>query len=131
MVLERVERAGDRVRLLVRSRAVRGACPGCGTVSGRVHDRYRRRLVDTALAGARVVVDLLVRRFRCSSADCEAVTFAEQVDGLTSPHARYTPLAGQAVEAIGLALAGRAGARLDARLGLDVGRDTLLRRVRA
>jgi hypothetical protein len=35
------------------------------------------------------------------------------------------------VEAIGLALAGRAGARLAARLGLPVGRDTMLRRVRA
>jgi transposase len=35
------------------------------------------------------------------------------------------------IEAIGLALAGRPGARLAARLGLVVGRDTVLRRVRA
>jgi transposase len=35
------------------------------------------------------------------------------------------------IEAIGLALAGRPGARLAARLGLAVGRDTVLRRVRA
>ena len=35
------------------------------------------------------------------------------------------------IEAIGLALAGRPGARLAARLGLTVERDTLLRRVRA
>ncbi|MDT3446849.1 transposase [Pseudofrankia sp. BMG5.37] len=58
------------------------------------------------------------------------MTFAEQVEGLTSPYARYTPLARRACEAIGLALAGRAGARLAAQLGITVGRDTLLNRVR-
>ncbi|OHV42415.1 transposase [Parafrankia colletiae] len=88
-------------------------------------------MVDAAIAGAQVEIDLLVRRFRCLTAGCPRVTFAEQVAGLTSPHARYTPLAGRMIEAIGLALAGRAGARLAGRIGLPAGRNTLLRRVRA
>jgi hypothetical protein len=33
-----------------------------------------------------------VRRFKCLNSRCPAVTLAEQVPGLTSPHARYTPL---------------------------------------
>ncbi|MCM3884107.1 ISL3 family transposase [Frankia sp. R82] len=107
------------------------ACPRCATVSARVHGRYRRRLVDTALGGLGVVVELVVRRFRCAEAGCVVVTFAEQVEGLTSPYARFTPPAAGALREIGLALAGRAGARLAAALGLEVGRDTLLRRVRA
>ncbi|WP_239311022.1 hypothetical protein [Frankia sp. Cj3] len=32
-----------------------------------MHGRYRRRLVDVALGGAGVVVELVVRRFRCST----------------------------------------------------------------
>jgi hypothetical protein len=44
-------------------------------------------LVDAAIAGAQVVISLVVRRFRCKGADCSAVTFAEEVAGLTSPHA--------------------------------------------
>jgi hypothetical protein len=101
-------------------------------VSERVHGRYRRRLVDAAIAGAHVEIDLLVRRFRCLTTDCPRVTFAEQVVGLTCPHARFTPLAGRLIETIGLALAGRAGARLAGRqMGLPAGRNTLLRRVRA
>lgn len=87
--------------------------------------------MDAAIAGTRVVIDLVVRRFRCVRAECLTVTFAEQVDGLTSPYTRYTPLARQRVESIGLALAGRAGARLAGRLGIAAGRDTMLRRVRA
>ncbi len=100
-------------------------------VSERVQGRYRRRLVDAAIAGAHVEIDLLVRRFRCLDSRCSRVTFAEQVVGLTSPHARFTPLATGMIEAIGLALAGRAGSRLAGRVGLCAGRNTVLRRVRA
>lgn len=78
-----------------------------------------------------MVIELLVRRFRCSNGDCTAVTFAEQVPGLTRPHSRCTPLLEEVLTAIGLALAGRAGVRMASSLGVPVGRDTLLRRVRA
>jgi hypothetical protein len=40
-----------------------------------------------------VVIRLLVRRFHCVNDTCPTVTFAEQVDGVSSPHARFTPLA--------------------------------------
>ena len=65
-----------------------------------------------------VEIVLRVRRFFCDNAGCPARTFAEQVTGLTTPQARRTALLRTALEAIGLALAGRAGARLaDARHG--------------
>ncbi|MEU1090250.1 hypothetical protein ABZ401_26110 [Streptomyces sp. NPDC005892] len=59
------------------------------------------------------------------------MTFAEQIAGLTTPHSRYTPLLRAVLTHIGLALAGRAGVRVAAAVGISVGRDTLLRMVRA
>ncbi|WP_281291972.1 transposase family protein [Streptomyces tailanensis] len=41
-----------------RASAQRAACPACGTVSGRVHSRYVRRLSDTAVAGRPVLIEL-------------------------------------------------------------------------
>jgi transposase len=96
-----------------------------------VHSRYERTLADGAAAGRQVVLRLRVRRFFCDSADCRLTTFVEQVDGLTVRHARRTPLARSMLETIGLALAGRAGCRLAAALGLPTSRSTLLRLVRA
>jgi transposase len=90
-----------------------------------------RRLRDLAVGGVGVEVRLWVRRFRCGNAACAAVTFAEQVPGLTSPHSRFTPLLQGLLTQVGLALAGRAGARLAAAAGVVVSRDTLLRLVRA
>ncbi|WP_410558587.1 transposase family protein [Actinomadura fulvescens] len=52
------------VTLRARCRADEGVCPRCGTASGRVHDRYVRRLVDAALGGLRTVLAVTVRRFK-------------------------------------------------------------------
>jgi len=106
-------------------------CPKCGLPSSRVHSRYDRRLADGAVAGQPVVLRVRVRRFFCAGGDCPVGTFAEQVEGLTAKHARRTWLARGMLEQVGLALAGRAGSRLTARLGLSAGRNTLLRLVHA
>jgi transposase len=117
--------------LEARVRAASAACPRCGRVSGRVHGSYVRQLRDAAVGGVQLVIALRVRRFRCCNAACPAVTFAEQVAGLTGPYSRFTPLLRGLLTQIGLALAGRAGVRLAAVAGVAVGRDTLLRLVKA
>jgi transposase len=100
-------------------------------VSGRVHARYVRRLTDITVGGACLVIELAVRRFRCLNPGCSAKTFAEQIPGLTQPYGRYTLPLQRALTSIALTVAGRAGVRLAARLGIGVGRDTLLRLIRA
>jgi len=76
------------------------------------------------------VIELMVRRFKCLNAQCPAVTFAEQIEGLTSPHARYTPLLRTLLTSIAAVLAGRPGARLAAALSIRVAKDKLLELLR-
>jgi transposase len=96
-----------------------------------VHSRYRRTLGDAPIGARAVVIGLRVRRFFCDDTGCTRRTFVEQVPGLTSKHARRTGSLRRLLEAIGLALAGRAGSRLAAVLGMPASRDSLLRLVRA
>jgi hypothetical protein len=77
-----------RIRLL----GLHGPARWEDTPSQRVHGRYLRRLADAALGGYAVVIELMVRRFKCVSDACPVGTFAEQVKDLTLPHARRTPL---------------------------------------
>ena len=130
LVIEEVERRPDKVVLRTRVRAATAACR-CGRSSVRVRGRYVRKLGDLAVGGLGVVIELCIRRFRCENSACPAVTFAEQVAGLTTPHSRQTPLPRGVLTQIGLALAGRAGARLASVVGTTVGKDMLLRLVRA
>ncbi|WP_253209039.1 ISL3 family transposase [Streptomyces niphimycinicus] len=127
--VEAVTAAFGTVDVVARGRAVGAACPDCGRFSDRVHDSYQRRLKDLPLGGQRVVIRLTVRRFICGAADCPRRTFAEPFAQLTAPYARFTTRLNHILERIGLALAGRAGARLAAQRGLTAGRMTLLRRV--
>ncbi|MFH9780273.1 hypothetical protein ACH4NX_07070 [Streptomyces sp. NPDC017225] len=78
-----------------------------------------------------MVIELLVRRFRCLNAACSAVTFVEQVARLTSPHARFTSLLRGMLTSIAVAQAGRPGSRLAVALGVPVAEDTPLRLLRA
>ncbi|MER6385831.1 hypothetical protein [Streptomyces sp. NPDC001250] len=59
------------------------------------------------------------------------MTFAEQVDGLTVRYGRRTPQLGNLLGAIAVALAGRVGERLAARMPAPVSRTTLLALVMA
>ena len=129
--MEKVHRIGEVIRIGARPRSEWGRCPKCLHNSERAHSRYRRQPADAAIGSHPVVIDLMVRRFFCGNTDCTAKTFAEQIPGVTTPWSRRTMVLGAMIDAIGLAVAGRAGARLAARLGVSVGRDTLLRAVRA
>jgi transposase len=131
VVLEDAQRRVGWLRLGGRVRAGAGACPTCQGLARRVHSRYLRTLADAPISGQRVKLVLKVRRFFCDNPDCPKKTFAEQVPELTAPHARRTGLLARMLEAVGLALAGRAGARLAGKLGMAVGRDALLRLVKA
>jgi transposase len=106
-------------------------CPACSVVSGRVHSRYQRRLADLPVAGRLVELCLTVRRFFCGNAACGIRTFVEQVAGLTRRRARRSEPLRAMLTSIGLALAGRAGVRLAAKVGVRTSRNSLLRLVRA
>jgi transposase len=125
------DRGADGVRVTARTRTASAACRLCGQASSSGHDRYPRWLRDLPWGGRPVEVLVSVRRFRCLNAACPAATFAEQVPGLTAFCQRRTPGLRAWLEAVALALAGRAGARLAAALGVTVSRHVLLRLVRA
>lgn len=121
----------DGIRITARVRAAAAACRRCGQVSASGHDRYPRWLRDLPCGGRAVEIVVSVRRFRCLNPACPAATFAAQVPGLTAWYQRRTPGLRGLLEKTGLALAGRAGARLAAAAGAAVSRHTLIRLVRA
>ncbi|MFD8534486.1 ISL3 family transposase [Streptosporangium canum] len=132
VLVEQVSRVDETVYISARTHTDTAlACPDCQSLSRRVHSRYRRRVADTAVGGQPVVIELSVRRLFCDTPDCPRRTFAEQVEGLTIRYARYTPCLLGVLRAVGLALAGRAGARFTAVVAATVSRVTLLSLVMA
>src|ERR671932_1244399 len=105
-------------------------CPGCGRPSSSVHSRYERRVADLCWSQARVLLRVLARRFRCVFPGCPRRIFCERLPALVAVYARRTVVLAALLQAVGLALGGRPGARLVGRLHLSTSRMTLLRLVR-
>ena len=122
---------GDKAVITVRASGSFGLCPSCGTVSRRIHSRYRRRVTDLPLSGRIVELSVIARRFRCDAVLCGRHIFTERFsDGILAPSARRTARLDSIVHHLGLALGGRPAAGFAKRLMLPVSKDTLLRVVR-
>jgi transposase len=106
-------------------------CPDCATPSSSVHSHYQRRLADLPGGSLAVRIQLLVRKFVCRQLPCARRIFTERLPDVAAPYARKTRRLVNALQAIGIALGGQAGARLAARLRLPASAATLLRLVRA
>ncbi|MEV0372502.1 ISL3 family transposase [Streptomyces sp. NPDC050636] len=121
----------EKVRVDAKGTAAGAACPGCGAWSPHVHGSYLRFPADVPSAGRSVVLQIRVRRFTCQNTVCPRRTFVEQIPGLTRRYGQRTERLRSTLAAVGLALAGRAGARLASVLGVSVSRSTVLRLVDA
>jgi transposase len=125
--LERAEPGDDLVSISVRTvGGVPRCCPACGSASAREHSRYARQVADLGIGGRAVLIEVCVRRMYCPNPGCPKATFVEQVPGLTERYQRRTPALRGTLEALAVALAGRAGARVAGLLGYAVSWMTML-----
>ena len=118
------------ITLMLSSNQVAPACPRCQTPAHRIHSHYERIVADLPWGEYRVCWNLTVRKCFCQNANCQQRIFSERLVEVVKPWARKTNRLIEQLTAIGLALAGAAGARLTPHLNLIASRETLLRFVR-
>lgn len=122
--------APGRIVMVLRTKRIAAICPRCGTASRRVHSHYLRRLADLPWEGISVCIELRTRRFFCVRSECSQRIFGERLPATAPRYERRTSRLSQAFGILGMALGGRAGARLAKELGLGTSRDSLLRQLR-
>lgn len=129
--VENVIANDQMVTLFLAAREPIAACPRCDRCSDRVHSQYQRTLHDLPIGPNVVTLQVRVRRFRCISRDCSQKVFAERFPKLGRIRARRTHGQEAALEEVGFALGGAAGARLAKRVRFPASRSTILRLVHA
>lgn len=117
--------------LEVSARRRTAVCPVCGHRSRRVQSAYNRTLRDLPWCGTKLTLRVHVRRFVCGALRCPRRIFAEQFPALAGPRAWLTERLRTALQHVGLALGGQAGARLAEHLGMRSSGKTVLKLVRA
>jgi hypothetical protein len=128
--LEKIAPANHSITLVVVTVQPGSCCPSCHHISKRIHSRYQRQITDLPCQGIPVRLMLYARRFRCQNSLCTRRIFCERLPRVVATYARQTIRVITALELIGFAIGGEAGARLARELGLKISPDTLLRRLR-
>ena len=106
-------------------------CPLCGTPALRVHSRYTRQITDLPCSGQQVRLLVQVRKCFCKVPGCARKIFLERLTPFVEPWARVTRRLYQIVQILGLATGGGLGIRVTDRLGIQISRHTILRRIMA
>ena len=125
--IRRIVLDGTAVTLEAEATTTTAACPACGIISQRIHDRYDRHPQDLPWRGCPVRLILRVRRFRCTNWACERATYAEGFGPSLRRRARRTADVQSFLVQLAWMVGGEAGARLALAAGLPVSPDTLLR----
>ena len=102
-------------------------CPTCQRRSRSLHSHYSRTLRDLPWGDRALTIQLRLRRFRCRTRRCGQHIFCERIPDLAGAGQRRTRTFSTALERVGFALGGAAGARLARVLRLPTSRSTLLR----
>ena len=119
------------ITILAHPTSLTAACPTYRLPSHHLHSHYERVLADVPWCGIPLCLRVTVRRFRCRNPSCPQRIFAERLDDIAAIYARRTDRVSSALELIGFALSGEAGARLANHLGFVTSPDTLLRVIRS
>src|SRR5262245_22357307 len=128
--IEKISFCSNEVRLVVKTRLLKATCPSCGWQSDKAHSRYQRHLADLPWEGVAVKLILSARKFFCLNPDCRRRIFCERLPELATPYAHKTLRLNELLRRLGAALGGRPGARMALGIGIKIGRDALLARVR-
>jgi transposase len=121
-----VSASAEAVVVQVISQRSSSCCPVCSTPSSAIHSYYRRKPADLPCAGRPLRLLLTVRKFFCRVASCSQKVFTERLPAFLEPCSRLTTRLRTAIQAIGFASTGKAGARLAAKLGMPLTDTTLL-----
>jgi transposase len=130
LTIEKITIYHGEVQIIVKTKPLKSGCPSCGLQSSKVHSRYKRHLADLPWECAAVRLTLSVRKFFCLNPECQRKIFCERLPGLAAPYAHQTVRFNELITTLGLAMGGRLGMRTARTMGLRIGRDAVLNRVR-
>lgn len=106
-------------RVVVTAVDQQSACPSCGVLSTRVHQRIRQRVKDIPPGGARVEVVVIKPRYLCTETACPRQTFTQVTEQLPARARCTTRLKNTVVAAV--LDSGRATAEVAAAHGIAWG----------
>jgi transposase len=130
LVLTKIYYGPNRLLLFTATISSQADCPLCHVASDKVHGYYTRRIADLPWVDFKIELLLQTRHFYCTNSNCRRLTFSQRLGEAIPAYARRTQRCTNQLQVLGLALGGKAGARMAKTLKITISPDTVLNLVR-
>lgn len=118
---------GDKVILLVTSRAKESICPNCELPSKKIHSYYNRKLTDLPVLDKKTFIHLKARKFYCSTLECPLKIFTERFKSFFSSFQRRSDRLTQKLLNLVIRIGGKPAEKTCKDLNIPISDTSLLR----
>jgi len=77
LIVGKTEISKDTMYICCQREPKTAECPYCGTISGKLHSKYRREIADLPIAQYKVKLVIEVKKYTCSNSYCGHKRFVE------------------------------------------------------
>ena len=88
--LIKIEQTKDTIHIYLKSKTKSCVCPKCGQSTEEYHGTYVRHVQDLPILGKNVQLLIKAHEYKCTNADCNASTIAENFNGFLNYYSRMT-----------------------------------------
>ena len=115
------------IKIKLKSKTVRCACPKCNTISDKHHGTYIRKVQDLPILGKQVLLEINSYEYRCENSKCSNKTIVESFDGFITYYSRMTERLSDFLCTLALETSCEGAARIAKNMNIKISGDTIIR----
>lgn len=117
----------DQIVIHMHSVSNKATCHKCGAPLIKHHGTHRRRVQDLPILGKRVMLDMQIYDYQCTSDSCGSFAATETFDGFLTHNSRMTERLEDFICLLAIETSCEAGARILNSVNIKVSGDTVIR----
>lgn len=125
--IKRVEEKSDELVIYMHSRSKSGICHRCGCKLHKLHGTHHRRVQDLPILGKRVILDMQINDYQCTSDMCVSFASTETFEGFINYNSRMTERLADFISLLALETSCESCARIMQSMNVKISGDTVIR----
>lgn len=125
--IQQIDEKDNELILFMHSRSKSCICHQCGSHLNKLHGTHHRRVQDLPILGKRVILDMQINDYQCSSEKCISFAATETFEGFLGYHSRMTERLADFVTLLALETSCESCARILQSMNVKISGDTVIR----
>lgn len=125
--IKKVEEKSNELVIYMHSSSKSGICHRCGCELHKLHGTHHRRVQDLPILGKRVILDMQINDYQCTSDMCVSFASTETFEGFLNYNSRMTERLADFITLLALETSCESCARIMQSMNVKISGDTVIR----